>query len=829
MTATDDAPVWQKTACILCECNCGLEVALDGRRLAKIRGDKQHPESQGYTCEKPLRLDYYQNGRHRLDTPMRRRPDGSYEPIDWETALDEIAARLRAVKAEHGGERIAFYGGGGQGNHLGGAHGRALMNALGVTLYSNALAQEKTGEAWVDELLYGSHTAGDFERSEVAVFVGKNPWQSHGVARSRPTLRELARDPRRSMVVIDPRRSETAELADFHLQVRPGTDAWCLAGMVATLAQEDLVAHAWLAAHTVGAETVLAHFQAIDIPACAAACGVEEDLIRAAARRIADAESVATYEDLGVQMAPNSTVVSYLQKMLWILRGSYATPGGMHMHSWLFPIAGHWYPVDRHRRLARQRVRRSVGLAAMSLGSGAMRHGLALAARRPGTAKAATTVATGMLDAFFEATAVPIAADISARVGMCHAAPETTPVSGARVIGGLMPASALADEILSDHPDRVRAVWVEASNPVHSLPESDRLRRAFEQLELSVVIDVAMTETARCADYVLPAASQFEKWEASLFTLHFPHNAFQLRAPLMSPLPGTRPEAEIYAAVLDRLGAVEPGLLDQLGAAARIGPEAYALAFFASLRARPELRGLTPYLLHRTLGPTLGAGNEAAATVWGLAQIAAIAHPEGLSRAGFDGAGFRKGQALFEAILEHREGVTFTVDAYDDAWGYVRHEDGRFHLVVPELLEEITAVLAAPVAHTSAEFPLVLSAGERRSFTANVIIRNPEWRRRDAEGALRISPADAEALGLADGGRARVVTESGTAETLVEVTDIMQAGHVSLPNGLGVDYPGEDGESVVGVPLNQLTTNSRRDRFWGTPWHKHVPARVEAL
>ncbi|WP_278258025.1 molybdopterin-dependent oxidoreductase [Nocardioides convexus] len=151
MTSTTESPAWQKTACILCECNCGLEVALDGRRLAKIRGDKEHPESQGYTCEKPLRLDYYQNGQHRLDTPMRRRPDGTYEPIGWATALDEIAARLSAVRAEHGGESIAFYGGGGQGNHLQGAHGRALMNALGVRLYSNALAQEKTGEAWVDE------------------------------------------------------------------------------------------------------------------------------------------------------------------------------------------------------------------------------------------------------------------------------------------------------------------------------------------------------------------------------------------------------------------------------------------------------------------------------------------------------------------------------------------------------------------------------------------------------------------------------------------------------------------------------------------------------
>ena len=90
------APAWQSTACILCECNCGIVVQLDGRNLAKIRGDKDHPASQGYTCNKALRLDHYQNNGNRLTSPMRRRPDGSYEEIDWDTAISEIAVGLQA-------------------------------------------------------------------------------------------------------------------------------------------------------------------------------------------------------------------------------------------------------------------------------------------------------------------------------------------------------------------------------------------------------------------------------------------------------------------------------------------------------------------------------------------------------------------------------------------------------------------------------------------------------------------------------------------------------------------------------------------------------------
>ena len=150
--------------------------------------------------------------------------------------------RLAQVRDTHGGASIFYFGGGGQGNHLGGAYSGATMRALGGRYRSNALAQEKTGEFWVNARLLGTMVRGDMEHAEVALFIGKNPWQSHGIPHARTTLKEIARDPDRALIVIDPRRSETAELADFHLAVRPGTDAWCLAALVAVLVQEGLVA-----------------------------------------------------------------------------------------------------------------------------------------------------------------------------------------------------------------------------------------------------------------------------------------------------------------------------------------------------------------------------------------------------------------------------------------------------------------------------------------------------------------------------------------------------------------------------------------------------------
>ncbi|WP_330255589.1 molybdopterin-dependent oxidoreductase [Nocardia sp. NBC_00565] len=737
-TATSE---WHKTACILCENNCGLLIQLDGRSFAKIRGDKEHVASAGYTCNKALRLDHYQNGGTRLTAPLRRESDGSFTEIDWDTAISEIAARLGAVRKTHGGDKIFFYGGGGQGNHLGGAYSGALRRALGSRYRSTALAQEKTGEGWVDAHLTGGHTTGDFEHAEVSVFLGKNPWQSHGVPRARTVLQQIAKDPARTMIVVDPVRTETADLADIHLQVRPGTDAWCLAALLAILVDDDLLDHAFLDEHVDQVDTVTTVLRTVDIAAYAEICGVPAELLRTAAHRIGTASSVATYEDLGVQQSPNSTLISYLNKLLWLLTGNFAKPGAMQPHSWMAPLAGYSRDIKR------------------------------------------------------------------------------SPVTAAPILGGMVPCNSIAEEILTDHPDRFRAMIIESANPAHSLADSTTFRAALDALELVVVIDVALTETARHADYVLPAASQFEKWEATFFNLEFPHNTFHLRAPVLDPLPGTLPEPEIYARLIRELGTVGRGKLAVLRTAAKLGRRPYTWAFAAMLALDKKTGGAAPYLLYETLGPTLPDGARSAAVLWALAQRVAKVHPAAMRR-----AGHRDADALFDAILAGGSGVTFTVDDYPDAWSYL--PQARIPLAIPELLHALRDLPDTPAAHTSPEFPFVLAAGERRSFTANTIFRDNTWRRRDPDGALRLNPDDAVSLGLTTGDHARITTRRGTAVAAVEINDRMQPGHASLPNGLGLDLP--DG-TRTGVAANELTDATWRDAIAGTPWHKHVPARIEPL
>ncbi|GAB2996123.1 oxidoreductase [Mycobacterium bourgelatii] len=739
MTTTD----WQQTACILCECNCGIVVQLEGRKLARIRGDKAHPASQGYTCNKALRLDHYQNNRARLTSPMRRRPDGSYEEIDWDTAIVEIAEGFKRIRDTYGGDKIFYYGGGGQGNHLGGAYSSAFLKALGSRYRSNALAQEKTGEAWVDARLYGGHTRGEFEHAEVSVFIGKNPWMSQSFPRARVVLNEIAKDPNRSMIVLDPVLTDTAKMADFHLRAKPGTDAWCLAALAAVLVQENLCDEVFLAEHVHGVDAVRAALQDVPVAEYAQHCGVDEELIRAAARRIGTAGSVSVFEDLGVQQAPNSTLCSYLNKLLWILTGNFARKGTQHLHSSLAPLLG---------------------------------------------------TATGR-----------------------------TPVTGAPIIAGLVPANVIPEEILTDHPDRFRAMIVESGNPAHSLADSTACREAFRSLELLVVVDVAMTETARLAHYVLPTASQFEKPEATFFNFEFPHNGFQLRRPLLDPLPGTLPEPEIWARLVRALGVVQDEDLRPLREAARQGRQAYTEAFLGAVGGNPTVAKLLPYVLYETLGPTLPDGMAGAAALWGLAQKVFMTYPDAVRR-----AGHADGNALFDAIMDNPSGVTFTAHNYADDFALISHSDHKIALEIPEMLGDLRGLAAAPTQLTTPDMPIVLSVGERRAFTANDIFRDPSWRKRDADGALRVSVEDAQQLGLVDGGRARITTAAGSAEATVEVNETMLAGHASLPNGFGLDYVDEDGRTVVpGVAPNSLTSSTWRDAYAGTPWHKHVPARIE--
>ena len=747
---------WQPTACILCSRNCGIEVEARDREMARIRGDKAHPISSGYLCQKAQRLNFYQNHSDRLQSPLRRREDGSFEAVSWDTAIREIASGLVRLRDTFGGKSLAYYGGGGQGNHLGGPYGKALRSAMRTRNYYTSLAQEKTGGFWVDGRLYGRqncHPTEDVENASVVVFIGTNPWQSHGIRNAREVLREIQKDPARKMIVIDPSRTETAAMSDLHLQLRPGTDAFLLGAILSIIAREEREDRDFLDSRTTGFAAVREALLEVPVEEYVKRAGVElEDAYRAA-RMIADAESCAVRTDLGIEQTLNSTLNSYLRSLLYLITGNFGKPGGNNLHTALIPIMGHSEEGERQKRSS---------------------------------------------------------------------------VTGFPFISNLLPPNILPSEIDGDHPDRTRGLVVDSANPVVTAADTQAYIDAFARLDLLVVIDVAMTETARLAHYVLPASSQYEKWEATFFNLEFPKNAFHLRKPLFDPLPGTLPEPEIYTRLVRAMGAV-PESFPELEEAARQGRQAFALAFQKAMRSQPELADFAPVVLYETLGRTLPEGAAAAAFLWASAHSFAAKHPEAVRRAGHSGEGPALGEALFDAFVSSHSGVVFSINEYDDSWKFIRHRDGLVHLEIPEMLVAFRA-LDTSEAVAMTEYPLVLVAGERRSYNANTIYRDPAWRKTDPDGALKVHPEDAAALGLASGEWARCDSRRGSVVVRVEVNDTIRRGMVTLPHGYGLDYPSKDGSRKrSGAHINYLSSAEEMDPIAGTPYHKHIPVRLTRI
>ena len=163
---------------------------------------------------------------------------GGFDEISWDVAIAEIAAKLNALRSEGHDQSFGYYGGGGQGSVMGGVFAQSLRGVMGSGPNFSALSQEKTGDFWVNGRMFGGqniHTAEDVHNAELTVVMGCNPWMANGFVRARDAMSDIGKDPARQMIVIDPRRTEVADLADLHLALRPGTDAFLLGALLSMI------------------------------------------------------------------------------------------------------------------------------------------------------------------------------------------------------------------------------------------------------------------------------------------------------------------------------------------------------------------------------------------------------------------------------------------------------------------------------------------------------------------------------------------------------------------------------------------------------------------
>ncbi len=729
------ASEWKSSACILCSENCGIEVQLDGRRLARIRGDRDHPSTKGYLCEKAQALDWYQSHSERLLHPLRRKPTGGFEQVSWDTAIAEVGQRLAGLRDTHGGQSIAFYGCALIGNQLALLHAMGFRHALRSPFLYHALGQEKTGDFWLNGEIFGSQachtTTNDLENADFVLLTGTNPWQAHGFPRARKVLRELARDERRTLVVIDPRRTETAALADVHLAVRPGTDAFLLSAMLAIIVREGLENRPFLAERTNGFERVRDVLLNVPVEAYIERAGVDPNDVRRVARGFATAAAACARHDLGLEHSLHSTLNVYLEKLLYLITGNFGRKGSNNFHSQTVPLLWHCDPKAPEAQYTRTRV------------------------------------------------------------------------NGMPPIGGFHPPNILPSEIDSDHPERVRGVFVDSANPIVTGADARAYRRAFEKLELLVVVDTAMTETAELAHYVLPARSQFEKWTCTFFNWGFPENHLQLRHPLLQAPEGPRSEQEIYLRLAQATGE--------------------------DFSKNPLLGPVTALQQHPAMAELDGEARVAAAPVLLACLGYAQKHAAAVRRAGLEGGDDAElGVALFRRIVSSPSGAVISLHEYGDTFSFLETADKKIHLAVEPMLDWLDSLRASEGVEVPRDgYPFVLSAGERRSSNATTVFRDPRWRNADREGNLRIHPEDAAMLGVRDGDRVVCQSASGEVEAPALIDKDLRRGHVSLPHGFGLAFA-VDGQprQVYGPAINHLTASEHCDPIARTPYHKTIPVRL---
>lgn len=701
-----------KTFCSLCAGMCGLNVTLDDQgEITDIRGDRDNPLTAGYACIKGLQLPEAHRSPERLLRPLKRQENGDFATIDLQQALDEIGARLKVILDRDGAEAIAaFRGTLSYSNYM----LPGWVRSIGSHGFYSTMTIDQSAK-WVCFERLGGWAAGrePFASADVMLLVGANPLVSlstfNFINQHPVNSMRAARARGMQLVVIDPRRTETARHADVHLQLLPGEDPSLLAGLLHIILLEGWHDPEFCDRHVNGLEALRRAVAPFTPGYVARRAGVEEEKLRRAAEIFARRENGqrkrgSAASGVGPNMARHSNLAEHLLECLNVVCGRYARAGDA------VPNPG----VIKERHPLRAQ---------------------AISPRRSWEQ------------------------GYRSRIG------------GYGTLFGEKMSGALCDEILTPAEGQVKALIVDGGNPVNAIPGQRKVVRALRALELLVVIDPFMTNTARLADYILPPLMLLERPA-------LPPRDYET---IVLPVPYSQ-----YAPVV-----LQPPADSQL-----VDPN---YVFWALAQRMGKTLAFDGIELDMENPPSTD-------------ELLALL--------------CRKGQVPFATIRGHEGGRIYPVEPQ-----FVEAADpataGRFEVMPADVAAELRAVaveefdLPTPFTHRL--------CGRRMRDVQNTMYRHlPVIRKRHPYNPAYMHPEDIAALGVSAGARVRIVSSHGSIPAILEADETVRPGILSMSHGWGGMPDQKENYTTDGASTNLLTTtDTDLDPINAMPVMSAIPVRIE--
>ena len=663
-----------KTYCRICEAHCGLDIDIDPdtETILKIRADKTHPVSRGYACIKGIGLDAIHHDSQRLNYPLKKTGD-SWQRISWQQATAEIGAKVKALSAQHSPRSIGMYAGNPTFfNFKNVMFVHDFLKSIGSPNLFSSHSIDVNNKLFTATNLYGRsmvHPVPDFDNTDFFMCLGSNPVVSQMSFLLIPNaLGELQKIEQRGgkVIIVDPRKTETAEKVGEHIFIRPSSDVYLLLAMLNIMAEQyppELDQYDY-AAHDI--EGFIAIGKQWSPERCAELTGISAVDIRELARQYFTADGAALYMSTGVNMGPFGSICYWLIQGLSLLSGNLDSKGGL-----IFSQG----PFD----------------------------------------------------------AVQLAEDM----GIGGEETGATLQDGWRKVASCFPSNALADEILIDHPDKIRAMFILAGNPVHSIP-GNNMAAAMAELELVVSIDIYQNETSMYADYILPATDMLERSD-------FPISWTSLRA-----TPYTQYTKRVVAPKFERREEWE--ILSDLAIACGASP--FALT---SCNALAHINRWLNYLPNDLrLTPD---------------RILALLLKKG-------------GRTSLKELRNMPQGIPLPRPSVGEFLGKkIPTIDKKIQLMPPMLIKDLSR-LDVIEQRLLQQKELVL-IGQRERKTHNSWMHNSPFIKHKSSNSVLINPVDALARNISNGDTVVIAGNDQELQLPAKLTDNIMAGVVVVPHGWG--------------------------------------------